>query len=220
MDRSRLAVIVPALNEEKSIAAVVTAASGFGVVIVVSDGSTDGTADAASNAGAVVVRHRGNHGYDAALNSGFARAAGLGSEYAITLDADGQLDPAFIPIFTQLFAEGYDVVVGIRPQPGRFSERLFAAYTRVAYRIHDPLCGMKGYAMGLYAELGHVDSYRSIGTELMLYGARGGHPIAEVRVPVAARRGTSRMGGRLRGNARILRALTLAIFLRHPNPAN
>jgi glycosyltransferase involved in cell wall biosynthesis len=213
MDRSRIAIIIPALNEQRSIASIVGAVAAYGVPIVVSDGSTDGTAEAAAAAGAVVVRHEQNRGYDAALNSGFVRAAGLGADFAITLDADGQHDPALIAAFTRLLADGERLVVGIRPKPARISERAFAAYTRRAFGIHDPLCGMKGYSMSAYSDLGHFDSYRSIGTELMLSLARDGHPVAEVHVPIAPRQGAPRLGGALRANVRIFRALMLAVIM-------
>lgn len=219
MERSRVAIIVPALNEQRSIASVVAAVAGYGLPIVVSDGSTDGTAEAAAAAGAIVVRHEQNHGYDAALNSGFIRAAELGAEFAITLDADGQHDPALIPSFTRLLANGERLVVGVRPRPARISERMFATYTRLAYGIHDPLCGMKGYAMSAYRELGHFDSYRSIGTELMLHTVRAGHSVAEVDVPIAPRHGAPRLGGALRGNVRIFRALLLALLPSRPRAA-
>lgn len=212
MDRPRVAVIVPALNEERSIASVVASVAVHGVPVVVSDGSTDGTAEAAAAAGALVVRHERNHGYDAALNSGFDRAAELGAEFFVTFDADGQHDPRLIPEFIRLLATGHWLVVGVRPRPARISEWLFAAYTRLAYGIHDPLCGMKGYSLSAYRELGHFDSYRSIGTELMLHCLRAGHPVAEVSIPIAPRRGASRLGNPWRGNARIFRSLVLALL--------
>ena len=75
MDRLRIALVVPALNEAATIAAVVKGALRYGTCIVVDDGSTDDTADRARQAGAVVVSHTANLGYDAALNSGCKVAA-------------------------------------------------------------------------------------------------------------------------------------------------
>jgi glycosyltransferase involved in cell wall biosynthesis len=214
MERSRIAVIVPARNEERSISSVIAAAIAHGVPIVVSDGSTDATAEVAEAAGAVVVVHSRNLGYDAALNSGFRRAAELDVEYAVTVDADGQHDPALIPRFEELLTRGNRLVVGIRPRPARISERIFGAYTRHAYGVHDPLCGMKGYAMEAYNELGHFDSYESMGTELMLYALRTGRPFAEVKVPIARRSDTPRLGGAVRANIRIFRSLLHALLAR------
>jgi glycosyltransferase involved in cell wall biosynthesis len=211
MDRSRVAILIPALNEGGSIAAIVSAVAPYGLPVVVSDGSSDDTAEQAAEAGATIVRHTIIRGYDGALNSGFSRADEMGVDYAVTLDADGQHNPALIPVFVEALAAGSWAALGVRPKPARLSEYLFAAYTRRAYGIRDPLCGMKGYAMGAYRELGHFDSYRSIGTELALFVVRQHHPVTQLTVTISPREGSARLGGRIRANAMILRSLAIAI---------
>src|SRR5205823_3573667 len=100
----KLAVVMPALNEEQTVGAVVAGVPRriLGVsevtVIVVDDGSTDGTRDVALEAGADrVVSHRRNRGLVACFNHGVALALALGADAVVHLDADGQHDPAFIP---------------------------------------------------------------------------------------------------------------------------
>src|SRR5271166_5984567 len=93
VERSRIAIIVPALNEAATIGPVLARVKQYGSPIVVDDGSGDETAQLARAAGAAVVTHAVNQGYDAALNSGFAYAARMGCAYAITIDADGQHNP-------------------------------------------------------------------------------------------------------------------------------
>ena len=207
MDRSRVALVVPALNEAASIGNVVARAYRYGVPIVVDDGSTDATAEIALAAGAEVVRHSRNGGYDAALNSGFAHAAKLGVEWAITLDADGQHDPDTLPNFITTLGSGAEVVIGIRDRLQRFSEHMYARYALRTWGIADPLCGMKGYLMSVYQEHGCFDSCSSIGTELAICAAVRGHRIAQIPVPTRPRNGTPRFGNKLRANTRILRAL-------------
>jgi glycosyltransferase involved in cell wall biosynthesis len=206
MERSELAIIIPAFNEEASIGQVVAQAVAFGTVIVVDDASTDKTPSVAKEHGAVVVSHSFNRGYDRALDSGFAKAASLGCRYAVTLDADGQHDPTWIKRFAEHLVD-YDLVLGVRPRKQRVSESLFGAFTRLLYGIRDPLCGLKGYRMELYVELGHFDSYESIGTELALYGLRKGRRYVEIDVPIRERRGTPKFGRTLSANYRILRAM-------------
>jgi hypothetical protein len=145
------------------------------------------------------------------LQEGFAQAALRGYRFAITFDADGQHDAAALPAVLDLLESGSEVVIGVRPKAARLSEVLFAVYTRSAYGIRDPLCGLKGYSLRLFAELGHFDSYRSIGTELMLFAARRERRIAQLPVQIAPRRGASGFGGWLRGNWRISRSLAIAI---------
>lgn len=211
MDRSRLAVIIPALNESKSIGPIVLQAGRYGLPIVIDDGSADRTGDIARDAGADVVRHETNLGYDKALESGFARAEVLECEYAITLDADGQHNPNLVSEFIRELENGAEVVIGVRDQRQRVSERVFAWMSTWLWGVHDPLCGMKGYRMTLYRRLGHFDSYGSIGTELALFGARTGSRVREVPVPTKSRLGTSRFGQIIGANFRIFRALAFSL---------
>ena len=94
-----IVTLVPAYNEAPRIGAVVTAAREHLPVVVVDDGSTDGTADRARAAGATVIEQRPNRGKGAALRTGFRRALDDGATAILTLDADGQHDPREIPAF-------------------------------------------------------------------------------------------------------------------------
>ena len=89
--------LIPAYNEAPRIAAVVAAVREQLPVVVVDDGSSDGTADVARAAGATVIEQRPNQGKGAALRTGFQHGLDAGVEAILTLDADGQHDPADIP---------------------------------------------------------------------------------------------------------------------------
>lgn len=211
MDRSKIGLVIPAYNESSTIYDVVKAASDYGQPIVVNDCSSDNTASLAEKAGAVVVSHKANLGYDGALNSGFVKAAQLDCQYIITLDADGQHNPKLIQKFVDELNKGADIVLGVRSNKPRISEHLFALTTRVRFGIKDPLCGMKGYNIKVYNQLGHFDSYRSIGTELMLFSAR--NKLSSVQIPfkVGERQDAPRFGSSLKANLKILRAMSLSI---------
>ena len=86
-----LSIVIPALNEAETISQVISEVKRYGNPIVVDDGSTDKTAAISSLAGALVVKHKTNKGYEEALNSGFRKAAELGSTVIMTLDADGHI---------------------------------------------------------------------------------------------------------------------------------
>ena len=106
-------VIVPALNEALNIDAVVRAlrdAAPWREIIVVDDGSTDGTGDAAEAAGAVVVRHPYNKGNGAAVKSGLRRAAG---DFVLVVDGDGQHRAADALRLVEPLAQ-FELVVGAR----------------------------------------------------------------------------------------------------------
>lgn len=219
MERLRIGVIIPALNEANTVATVVAAASRFGQPIVVDDGSRDNTGERAKEAGATVVRHAVNRGYDQALNSGFARASELGCEYVVTVDADGQHDQTILGAFILALDNGADVVVGVRDHRARMAETLFAWVTTVRWGIRDPLCGMKAYRIGVWRELGHFDSYSSIGTELSLFAAATRKRMAQVRVRTRSRSGAPRFGARFVANRRILRALWIGMSRGVPRPS-
>jgi len=91
--------LIPAHDEAPRIGAVVRVAAAHLAVLVVDDGSGDATAELAEAAGARVLRQRPNQGKGAALRAGFARAIADGALAVITLDGDGQHDPAELPRF-------------------------------------------------------------------------------------------------------------------------
>ncbi|MFH1405258.1 MAG: glycosyltransferase family 2 protein [Patescibacteria group bacterium] len=107
--------IIPAFNEEKTIAKVLDQVRGFvDEMIVVDDGSSDETYKQALQSGAIVLVHVINRGLGAALGTGFEAVKKLGADIAITLDSDGQHDPKEIPNFIKAIEEGVDVVIGSR----------------------------------------------------------------------------------------------------------
>lgn len=137
MSEPRVSVILPAFNEGRVIGKVlegirsVAPADDAWELIVVDDGSDDGTGDIAEAAGARVVRHPYNKGNGAAVKSGLRAARGI---YICLLDADGQHDPKFIARMLRRL-ESYDLVIGTRSKGAggglvrRFGNFL---YTRLA----------------------------------------------------------------------------------------
>ena len=129
MDKYQVAIVIPAFNEESTISNVVHSVKEYGVVIVINDASTDNTKKVAKEAGAVVVSHNKNKGYDGALNTGFVKAEELNFDAIITFDADGQHNPMALPQYIKFLKEGIALVLGVRPNTQRFSEFIFKIYT-------------------------------------------------------------------------------------------
>ena len=96
--------LIPAYDEGPRVGAVVEAARRHLPVVVIDDGSHDDTADRAREAGATVLVQEPNAGKGAALRAGFRHALDAGAPAVVTLDADGQHDPAEIPAFLERFA--------------------------------------------------------------------------------------------------------------------
>ena len=111
---SSTSVVIPAYNEARSVGQVVRAladAATWHEILVVDDGSDDGTAEQAREAGARVLRHPYNKGNGAAVKTGIRAASG---EFIVILDADGQHRGALAPRLVERLGE-YDLVVGARP---------------------------------------------------------------------------------------------------------
>jgi len=112
----KVIAVIPCLNEERFIGDVVTRAVKYvNKVIVVDDGSTDHTSQAAIQAGAEVIRHPASQGAGAATKTGLEAALKLGAEIIVTLDGDNQHNPDEIPILIKhIDTDKADLVIGSR----------------------------------------------------------------------------------------------------------
>ena len=121
----RFAVAIPALDAADSIARVVRRTLAMGAeVVVIDDGSQDGTGDVARACGVTVLTHAVNLGKGRALKTAFDHLFARGYDAVVTIDADGQHPPEEMPRLLQPWREGADLVLGTR-------DHLYAAMGRV-----------------------------------------------------------------------------------------
>ena len=135
-----IVVIIPAYNEERFIGSVVLRVKKYvETVIVVDDGSTDQTAEVASEAGAFVIQHSVNQGKGTALNSGLQKALEMSPDVVVMLDADGQHVPSeLLDVVIPITQEDADIVIGSRylenrseiPKHRIWGHRIFNFLTR------------------------------------------------------------------------------------------
>lgn len=166
-------VIIPAYNEERTVAAVIAEAREnipASDILVVNDGSEDGTRGAAAAEGVPVINHPFNLGYGATLQTGFRFAAKKGYDFIITIDADGQhVSSSARSLIDVMTDTGADVVIGSRfTGQGykigilrRIGIMLFSiiakAYTGV--RITDPTSGFQLINRRAFTYLAEGDNY-------------------------------------------------------------
>lgn len=194
-DRStqRICVIIPAFREEKRIANVVREVRKSGLdVIVVDDGSEDGTSAAAKEAGAVVIRLEQNCGKGVALNTGFDYARNNGYDAVITMDADGQHDPVEVPKFIEAYVRtGIPVLVGNRmaapesmPLVRRMTNRFMSwLLSRVMGQyVPDTQCGYRLYRCDVIPFVSAQAERFAAESEILLHVAARGIRIGAVRI--------------------------------------
>ena len=196
-------VLVPVFNHAGTIIDVVSGIVARGYeVLVVDDGSTDETPlslqawrRANPAARVEVITHPKNMGKAAALRTGFARAAEMGATHAVTIDADGQLDPADIPGLLEE-AERYPaaLILGRRPDRiegcpqrcivGRRNASL-GVLAQTGLRLSDTQCGLRVYPLALLAAVACRASRYAFEAEVITRAAWAGYEIREV--PVSCR---------------------------------
>lgn len=197
----RLLVVVPAWDEAASVAAVVAevaATNPDAQILVVDDGSRDGTGARAAAAGAEVIRLPFNLGVGGAMRAGFKFALRHGYDTVVQVDADGQHDPAYIPELVREARLGRDIVIGARfagagdyavGPARRFAMRLLAASLSrtCGTRLTDVTSGFRlttGAALPLFAR-DFPEEYLGDTLESLVLAARCGLRISQV--PVAMR---------------------------------
>ena len=201
---SAFAFVIPVFNHERNVGRVVTAAVATGApVVVVDDGSTDGSAAAATVAGATVIRHAGNRGKGAAILTGLAAVASppIAAQFAVTVDADGQHQPEDARQLLAALLHGPIAVpevalvlgkrAGMNQAAVPWSSRMgrgfsgFWVWAAGGPRVADSQSGFRVYPVA--ATLGLPTRARrfEFEVEVLVHARRAGIPVREVPVSVA-----------------------------------
>jgi glycosyltransferase involved in cell wall biosynthesis len=200
--RPVVAVVIPAFNEADAIvgvlAALPTELAGHRVEpVVVVDGGTDGTADAARAAGFTTLVHPVNRGQGDALRTGFAYAVERGAAIVMTMDADGQHRPEDMPaLVAPIVAGDADYVQGSRflgeyDDAGGARDLGIRAFTRLINAVSgagltDCTNGFRAVRVERLATM-HLEEPRFSAPEIIIEAARHGLRIQEVPVHIRAR---------------------------------
>jgi glycosyltransferase involved in cell wall biosynthesis len=219
----RFLTALPVYNEAAHVDAVLAEVRRYSDdVLVVDDGSTDGTADllaaqARSADGELfVVRHEPNRGYGAALKTAFEFAIRKGYDVLVTIDCDGQHEPQRIPRFVAAACDA-DIVSGSRylkqyrgdnPAPEdrrRINLQITAELNRrLCLNLTDAFCGFKAYRVSALKQLNPREPGYAMPLELWVQAAHAGLSVLELPVPLIYLDEKRSFGGTLDDAARRL----------------
>ena len=188
---------IPAFNEEKNIAAIITKLADItDTIIVCNDGSSDLTSDIAEKMGAFVINHEKNLGYGAAIRSIFLKAKELDGDILVTFDADGQHRIEDIEKVTKpIVDQEADLVIGSRfldesekevPRYRKVGIKVITKITNASIKkqLTDSQSGFRAYSKKVLAELNPSELGMGISTEILIKASSKNFRITEVPIKI------------------------------------
>ena len=193
----KIIIGIPAFNEEKNIASIITKLLNItDTIIVCNDGSTDLTSEIAEKMGAVTINHKKNLGYGGAIRSIFLKAKELDVDILVTFDADGQhriedIEKVIKPIINQ----EADLVIGSRfldasekevPQYRKVGIKVITKITNASIKeqLTDSQSGFRAYSRKIVNELNPSELGMGISTEILIKESSKNFKITEVPIKI------------------------------------
>ena len=192
----KITIGIPAYNEEKNIASIITELKKItDSIIVCDDGSSDMTSEISKNLGAVVISHKKNMGYGAAINSIFQKSKEMKSDLLVTFDADGQhrvedIEKVVEPIKNNTA----DLVIGSRfldkksnvPNYRKIGIKVITKMTNASIKkkFTDSQSGFRAYNKQVLSQISPSDIGMGISTEILIKSSSKGLRIMEVPVTI------------------------------------
>lgn len=222
---TNVAVILPAYNEEVSVASMILLSSKYAdEVIVIDDGSTDRTSEVSEMAGATVLHHDTNRGKGAALKTGFNYAKDF--DIIVTIDADGQHNPSEIPDVIKPIVDGKaDIVNGSRyinghdkntPKYRRVGQTVLDTATNIAsgVKLTDTQSGFRAFSSDSFKHFNFDPDGFGIESDMLIEASNNHLRITEVEITVRYDVDSSTDNPVVQGFSVLMRILELMRFNR------
>ena len=193
----KITVGIPAYNEEKNIASVISKLKKHAdTIIVCDDGSDDLTGEISEQLGAIVIKHEKNKGYGAAISSLFLKAKELDGDILVTFDADGQHRIEDIKnVIKPVVNEEADLVIGSRfldesekevPQYRKVGIKVITKITNASIKkqLTDSQSGFRAYSKKIISELNPSEMGMGVSTEILIKASSKDFRIVEVPIKI------------------------------------
>jgi len=217
---TKVAILLPAYNEEVAIASMILLSSRYAdEVIVIDDGSTDRTAEVSELAGATVLRHSTNQGKGVALKTGFTYAKNF--DIIVTIDADGQHNPSEIPSLIKPIEDGQaDLVNGSRyingkdtstPKYRRVGQTVLDTATNMAsgVKLTDSQSGFRAFSSVCFKYFNFDPEGFGIESDMLIEASNNNLRIMEVEITVRYDVNTTTANPVVQGFSVLIRVLEL-----------
>jgi len=192
----KITIGIPAYNEEKNIASIITKLKKItDSIIVCDDGSSDMTSEISKNLGAVVISHKKNMGYGVAINSIFQKSKEMKSDLLVTFDADGQHRVEDIEKVVEPIKNNQaDLVIGSRfldkksdiPNYRKIGIKVITQVTNASIKkkLTDSQSGFRAYNQRVLSQISPSDIGMGISTEILIKSSSKGLRIMEVPITI------------------------------------
>ena len=224
----KIAVGLPAYNEEKNIASIITRLEKISdTIIVCNDGSSDLTGRIASKMGVIVINHEKNLGYGAAIHSLFLKAKDLDVDILVTFDDDGQHDVLDIQkIINPIVEKKADLVIGSRfldssqdniPSYRKTGIQIITKLTNTSLKekIKDSQSGFRAYSKEVLSKITPSERGMGVSSEILIKASNNDFRIAEIPINISYEGDTSTHHPISHGTAVTLSTLKF-ISIEHP----
>ena len=192
----KITIGIPAYNEEKNIAKIIIKLKKItDSIIVCDDGSSDMTSEIAKNLGVIVISHKKNMGYGAAIRTIFEKSAEIGSDILVTFDADGQHRIEDISrVLHPLENSEADIVIGSRflgkqsnvPNYRKLGIKVITQVTNssIKTKLTDSQSGFRAYSKQVLSKISLSEIGMGISTEILIKASSEGLRITEVPITI------------------------------------
>ena len=192
----KITIGIPAYIEEKNIANIITKLKKItDSIIVCDDGSSDMTSEIAKNLGVIVISHKKNMGYGAAIRTIFEKSAEIGSDILVTFDADGQHRVEDVSrVLRPLENSEADIVIGSRflgkqsnvPNYRKLGIKVITQVTNssIKTKLTDSQSGFRAYSKQVLSKISLSEIGMGISTEILIKASSGGLRITEVPITI------------------------------------